>query len=631
MMRYQKFYVNKTTDTSADTLLALGFAELAKLVLKKLDKPSNGIVIQNIGEAQEITLPVPISEEELTQENLLSFPVLRPLISSKQDEKQGKKGRTLQDGFNYDQQWEKQKQLVGQLKSLPGNLRTPEARRGRDPELEKFLSEGPSSDFPHYQTINALHVTDTFNEIALRWQQLSASQQWFAIRLLFRLFSQQVNDIDAAFADWNEFAQEQHIKEKANITALQVINPTTGKGANAAKSNRLNSGGMDSFWLLELLKFRGFMIGAAPYKLTDGKDRKTYTVLPQKVELETLATIMRQFRRICWSSTAIKQDILASLRLTQVLVDHREAELTSRTGFEEWEEDRRLISIVRGFDVTFYKDMGSAHATLNVSTINIPNWFPSIDTLQQVEAANLLLSEHVRVIRRIEGPQGKEGNSELELLRVYRNFLSGHDLRSFWTFAALYGIYLFRQRDHEKDVKRWLPQLTKKGLDTLTMIHQKTEKPSSTILENKGFQSIASAIREATVRAQRRTSQEKDMTYEVRYGLSQELMRKTRNRDEFLITISEFISLYNTETAREEEKLAKKLPRPLEREDYRKYKLRYPVTTSDMQKFTQLLDSHPTELVAKMLIAYGSCRLDTFKQEEAQADIVTEDLQTEQE
>jgi len=163
------------------------------------------------------------------------------------------------------------------------------------------------------------------------------------------------------------------------------------------------------------------------------------------------------------------------------------------------------------------------------------------------------------------------------------------------------------------------------------MIHQKTEKPSSTILENKGFQSIASAIREATVRAQRRTSQEKDMTYEVRYGLSQELMRKTRNRDEFLIAISKFISLYNTETAREEEKLAKKLQRPLEREDYRKYKLRYPVTTSDMQKFTQLLDSHPTELAAKMLIAYGSCRLDTFKQEEAHADVIIEDPETEQE
>ncbi len=33
-----------------------------------------------------------------------------------------------------------------------------------------------------------------------------------------------------------------------------------------------------------------------------------------------------------------------------------------------------IINIARGFDVAFYKDMGSAHATMNVSTINIPSW-----------------------------------------------------------------------------------------------------------------------------------------------------------------------------------------------------------------------------------------------------------------
>src|SRR2546425_4514211 len=199
-MIYQKFYVNKTTDTSADTLLALGFADIAKLVLKNLGKSSNEIILRNIGESQEICIPCVISEEELMQENLPSFSVLSPLISSKQDEKQGKKGRILQDGLDYDREWEKQKQLAGQLKSLAPNLRTPEARRGKDPQLEQLLSEGPVPDFPHYQAIKALHVTDTFNDIALRWQQLSAPQQWFAIRLLFRLFSQQVNDIDVALA-----------------------------------------------------------------------------------------------------------------------------------------------------------------------------------------------------------------------------------------------------------------------------------------------------------------------------------------------------------------------------------------------------------------------------------------------
>src|SRR5258708_36187830 len=103
-MIYQKFYINKTTDTSADTLLALGFADFVQWVLATLGKPSDGIIMRNSGESQEISLPCTVAEEDLTQENLPSFSFLRPLISSKQDEKQGKKGRVLLDGVDYDRE-----------------------------------------------------------------------------------------------------------------------------------------------------------------------------------------------------------------------------------------------------------------------------------------------------------------------------------------------------------------------------------------------------------------------------------------------------------------------------------------------------------------------------------------------
>ena len=141
----------------------------------------------------------------------------------------------------------------------------------------------------------------------------------------------------------------------------------------------------------------------------------------------------------------------------------------------------------------------------------------------------------------------------MELLRAYRDFLSGHDLRPFWHFAAFYGSYLFRQREHEKNVKLWLPQLTLKGLDLLVTNHQNAKSDLRPILDKPGFQNIASAIREATVRAQRRRSQENDNTYEVRYGLGQELMSKARYRNDFIAAINKFLLVYNTETAREEE------------------------------------------------------------------------------
>jgi hypothetical protein len=615
-MAYHTFYINREAGTSADTLLALGWAELLRRALQTVGKTSTGILICHTGPSFEVALPAPLREEELTSAARLPF--LEPLISAKQDERQAKKGRVLQDGFDYDKEREKQKHLIESLKQLPPKLRWPEARFQPDPQLAAVLKDGPPPALEHYKAINMFKVPDTFNEIVFRWQSLSVEQQWLALHLLCQLFSQRVNDIEAAVQQWEKLAREQGISGKGLVTVVQVINPTTGKGANSSKSNRLAVGGLESFWLLELLKFKGFMLGAAPYVIKGSKDRKTYVILPAKVDLGTLTAIMNQFRDICWSSTAVKQDILAALRLTQVLVRHRRTELDSAQMQTAW-RPAPLVSIAQGFDITSYKDMGSAHATINIATINIPNWFPDLSQLQQVNDAEMLLQEHIRIIRRIEGYQGKEGSEELSLLQAYRDFLSGHDLRPFWKFAALYGGYLFRQREHEKDVKRWLPQLTKKGLDLFIMNQQQPDKRLHTIMQTPGFQHIASAIRESTVRAQRRISQENDNRYDVRYGLNQELLRKARSRNEFMTALGEFIALYNAETAREEEKLARRLNRRLTTEEYRTYRLRYPVTTADMEQFGDLLDCYPTELVATMLVAYGYSRMEPLKKEEVEA------------
>jgi hypothetical protein len=613
------FYVEASNNTSADTLLALGWAELLDEVCKQLGMPGETIFIQRAGGSYKVTLSAELRIEQLISER--HIPLLDPLKSAKQDERQAKKGRTLQDSFDYEREHEKQRLRAEQRKQLAPYLRAPEAILRHEQELAQMLENVPQPrpELEHYQAINVLKVADTFNELVLNWQSLSASQQWQAIGLLFTLFSQEANDVADAHKAWNQLAKEQGITFKSTVTAVQVINPTTGKGSNTPKGNRLTSGGLDSFWLLELLKFKGFMLGAAPYMLRGSKDRKTYVIQPAGVTLHTLQRMMQQFRQLCWSGTAVKQDILAILRLAQVLVEHRRTELNSRQGLEEWEPGP-LVSIASGFDVTFYKDMGSAHATMNVSTINIPTWLPPISTLKDTEVIDALLEEHVSIIRRIAGHQGKEGNDEFELLRIYRDFLSGHDLLPFWKFASLYGSYLSRQRDHEKDVRRWLPQLTKKGLDFLVMLQQKQQQRLATIMNNRGFQRIASAIREATVRAQRRRSQENDTTYEVRYGLGRDLLRKARYRDDFMDALSNFLFLYNEETAREEEKLANKLKRRLEAKDYRDNRLRYPVTTADIEQLTQLLDDYPTELVATMLISYGYARLDNQQVEEVNND-----------
>ena len=59
-MIYRTFYINRSSATSADTLLAIGWAELLRRALRILGKPHEGILISNTGPSFEVTLPEPV-------------------------------------------------------------------------------------------------------------------------------------------------------------------------------------------------------------------------------------------------------------------------------------------------------------------------------------------------------------------------------------------------------------------------------------------------------------------------------------------------------------------------------------------------------------------------------------------
>src|SRR5207302_9528804 len=125
---------------------------------------------------------------------------------------------------------------------------------------------------------------------------------------------------------------------------------------------------------------------------------------------------------VFWSTTAIKLDILASLRFAQVIVNHHK----NRFQVDWFDTDEQVLtSIAQGFEVTSYKDLGSAYATMNIASINLPLWLPEIDNPDHITQAEALLNEHVRLIQGIRTSKGDEGSEEYELLRFYRDFLSG--------------------------------------------------------------------------------------------------------------------------------------------------------------------------------------------------------------
>src|SRR5258708_7062689 len=250
---------------------------------------------------------------------------------------------------------------------------------------------------------------------------------------------------------------------------------------------------------------------------------------------------------------------------------------------------------------------------MNVASINLPHWLPPIVSPDSAEAAQQVVKEHLRIIQQIRNSKGEEGSEEFELLRFYRDFLSGRDLRAFWKFTTAYSSYLISQREKEKDPKRYISQFTTTGLENIIEMNSlKTPKKLTDITGNEGFKRIAYAIRQSTVIAQYRRSQLRDRTYEVRYGLGQELMREARYPDKFIAALSRFLQQYNAETAREEEKLSNKLKRALISDDRRTHKLRGSVAYTDIDAIVRLIDDFGSEQVCSLLVAYGYAR-DPYK------------------
>jgi hypothetical protein len=597
-----KYYINKTSGTSADTLLAIGFASVLGQLSLAQHKTQDDILLQNSGPSYTVSSPLPIDIAKLPVDKLNSLLIVLPLDSSRQREKLAKKGEQQPIlGFDYDKEMENSRSYREQLKKLGPGLQTPEARLRKAPELDELTP--PDTKLGHYQAISAMKIAGSFNEIARSWDRLTPEQKRLHIDLLLNIFSNPLNDIPSAIGKWQKLAKEHNLKGNAMVSALQIINPTTGKGANRAKASELTIGNQDSFWLLELLKFRGFMEGATPLLIQDSDDRKTYVIQPRAIQLTLLQDMMKQFRAVFWPTTAVKLDILASLRFAQVLVEHYK-ELYKEDPLRLSWMPEKIVSLASGFDVTFYKFLGSAHATMNISTIGMPNWLPKLETLEQVEAAEALLDEHIQLIRQLRNHKGEEGAEEYELLRFYRDFLSSNDLNPFWEFTTAYSSYLMSALEKA----RFICPLTIQGLEKLIMNNERDGATLTNILKKDGFKHIANAIRQSTITAQYRRTQLSDRTYETRYGLGQELKRKAHRREEFMEALGLFLQRYSEETAREEEKLSARLGRSLTPDDRRTHKLRGSVSERDIEEIAELIDQYGSGLICSMLIAYGYAR-----------------------
>lgn len=257
------YFIEKISDTSADTLLAVGFASLLDKVLPKEKRTSSGIRVQDKGPLYLVELPGAISADDLKQ--FRPGALLRPLATEKYTDKLATESLRLTEVFEYQKEREKSSAYFEQRKKIPMSQ-----RRDDNPLYAQLRLPDPM--LGHYLAINQMKIAGTFNDLAQRWFYLDELQRQH-IQLLLDLFSEVPNNLELAIQTCQKLAKEHNLKKDAYVTALQILNPTTGKGANATKARDLlrSIGNQDSFWLFELLKFVGFMDVTAPYVVQGGK------------------------------------------------------------------------------------------------------------------------------------------------------------------------------------------------------------------------------------------------------------------------------------------------------------------------------------------------------------------------
>ncbi|MFP3869858.1 MAG: hypothetical protein ACLFVT_03115 [Syntrophobacteria bacterium] len=580
-MYQSTYYVDKTTDTFADVLLAYGDASL----LQRLLQANVGEVtvrVQDVGSAYLIVL-----EKSMQQgfEEVDWFCDL-PFIHTRSKKPPQDWPAAVVD---YEAERNRRAEYFEARRQLPPAARRPGATVDGHPELAAVLALEPRPDWDTLAQINQMGAITAYSQVLDAWFECRACFPDL-LSLLLALFASTPNDVDQALIAWKELKKRNRLRAKDTVTPVQTLNPGMGKGINRPKADRADLlGNPDFFWPVEFLKFWGMCRAGVPRIVqppqpTAGRgprDRKSYVLRPVNITLDTHDKVYRRFNRAMWASTAVKMDVLAALRYTDTFLDQW---LDGQLADVRWGEEPG--DHVLGMATAFYKDMGNAVAVLNLSEIALPRWM-KVERPEEGHAFRRLVQEH----RRITDSLQERNADEYRLLEHYRDFLSGRNLTAFFAFAASYASLVMSRMG---EGQWWTPRLTTTNLEVLIMEHDKKLKP---ILENRGFQNMAAAIRRSTVIPQYWKARGDKGPYDIRYGLGADLLRQAAYSDRFIQGLSEFLHDYNRETA----------------QIYERYKGNPPVrrarvSSEDIQQVVELIDEYGSQTVANMLVAFGYAR-----------------------
>jgi hypothetical protein len=443
----QTLFVDKPTGTFADPLLAYGLAVVVGDVLKRTEghgqpfdqlRTPPSVHLSDHGAYYRLDCTPALDDARLATIQTPYVPAV--VIRTRKNAAKLPADLPPQTVVDYEVERDKRAEFFEIRKNLPSEALDALRQRKDHPALAALHGQEPHEHWDVFRAINPQALTG-YNKLMTQWWAVQEALPE-VLALLRDLFAQSPNDLAAAIAAWKELDKAHGWGIKAGTTAAQIYNPSRGKGQNRAKADKLSMGNVKGFWLLEWLKAVGFYHAALTKQLRGVKDRKTYVLAAAEIDLEESDKIMRAFRgRMARAETAIRSDVLASIRYTQAMLDftsQREGASLKARLFKQ----RRPSRVVSGFYSAFYKNLGQSVATMNLSFIGLPGWI-QVEGESDVGDALDVLAEHESIVRQFEESHGDAYN----LLLLYRDFLSGNDLRPFFEFTTAYSGYFISQKE----------------------------------------------------------------------------------------------------------------------------------------------------------------------------------------
>ncbi len=576
MQSIRQLFVPKETGTLPDALLTFGLASLVAEISRQM-AGQDRVIIEDAGAWYVIDTGIDFQLGWL--EVVAPFEQAPYVSSTKQPVPEDLRGEVRER--DVDEEWEKfrryqalRKQLSdAKLTGLAADQQLADAKPEADWTIVTYLGD-------YRMQVQANH-----NTLIEQWRRCEQPILGYNLRAIFDLFGSPLVDRDAVVARWKKATKGAALMD--HPTASQVFNPHMGKGQNRAKANGLAIGNEKSFWLLEYLKAIGLWVAAAPRNATNADMRKTYILTPRRLQLAAHRQIFARFRDRLWNNSSIKLDITAALLYTEIVLE-----------YSVEQEDLGLFgggsiqNLVAGMDVASYLLLSqNSYTLMNLAALGVPDWAPQIVSFDQVDLFKHVIDEHLDRIQAID----EERSEGAALLQKYRDFVAGGQLSAFFDFTAGYSSYLTSAIERSNFYVR---PFTENNLRRLLAMKDPKLSP---ILENQGFRNVAEAIRRSTVIPQ--YIGRKASSFDVRYGLGQDLKRKSQYADDFIQALSDFMHSYNEENARIHERTKGKSRRRA-------------ITTEDIANVVTLIDEYGPQTICNLLVAFGYARDPKEKDEE---------------